>query len=105
MNFVDVAIQFQVEVNEKDSNHLHMELRRMVLYPEPSEIVAGKQTGTVQGALRQAFKTIERHLPQEWEKDKRQFRPPALPNMQADNLEDMRILVGEVYDERIIEDF
>jgi hypothetical protein len=40
----------------------------------------------------------------EWEKGKRHFRPPAIPDMQASDLENMGILVGEVYDERIIEE-
>jgi hypothetical protein len=39
------------------------------------------------------------------EKGKKHFRPAALPDLQAGDLEDMGVLVDEVYDERIIEEF
>jgi len=115
MNFVGLSIQFQVEVSEENPspdsniapeerpNHPHVEQMRIILYTRPSGIAVGQQVDTVQGGLGQALETIERHVPQESAKGKKQFRPPALPDMQAGNLEDIGILVGEVYDERIIE--
>jgi len=116
MNFVDMSIQFQVEVCEENPspdsniapeerpNHPHVEQMRIILYTRPSGIAVGQQAGTVQGGLGQALETTERHVPQESAKGKKQFRPPALPDMQAGDLEDMGILVGEVYDEKIIEE-
>ena len=116
MNFVDFSIQFQAEVTEENPgaasniapeerpNHPHPEQMWVILYSRPSGIVVGKQAGMVQDALRKALETIERHVPEEWEKGKKQFRRLALPDMQAGDLEDMGILVGEVYDERIIEE-
>jgi hypothetical protein len=76
----------------------------VILYSRPSDLVTGKQSGTAQDALRKALVTVERHIPPEWENVKKHLRPPAIPDMQAGDLEDMGILVGEVYDERIIED-
>lgn len=76
----------------------------MILYTRPSGIVVGKQAGTAQDALRKALEPIERHVSLESEKGKKHFQPPAIPDMQAGDLEDMGILVGEVYDERIIEE-
>jgi hypothetical protein len=116
MNFADLSIQFQVKVSEEipnaasniapeeSPNHPHREEMRVVLYVRPSDVAAGKQSGTVQGALRKDLATIERHVRKEWEKGKRHFRPPAIPDMQASDLKNMGILVGEVYDERIIEE-
>ena len=37
-------------------------------------------------------------------KGKKQFGRLAIPDMQADDLEDTGILVGEVYDEKIIQE-
>ena len=76
----------------------------VVLYSRPSGIVVGKQAGTAQDALRKALEPIERHVSLELEKGKNQFRRLAIPDMQADDLEDIGILVGEVYDEKIIEE-
>ena len=116
MNLVGLSIPFQVEVSEENPgaasniapeespNHPHLEQMRVVLYSRPSDVVAGKQAGTVQGALRKELGTIERHVLQDWEKGKKHFRTLAIPDMQADDLEDMGILVGEVYDERIIDE-
>jgi len=116
MNFVDMSIQFQVEVCEENPspdsniapeerpNYAHLEQMWVVLYSRPSDIVVGKQAGTVQDGLRKALETIERHVPEEWEKGKKQFRRLAIPDMQAGDLEDIGILVGEVYDEKIIEE-
>ena len=116
MNFVDFSIQFQAEVTEENPgaafniapeerpNHPHPEQIWVILYSRPSGIVVGKQAGTVRDALRKALETIERHVPPQWEHVKKHLRPPAIPDMQASDLEDMGILVGEVYDERIIED-
>ena len=59
MNFMDVSIQFQVEVSEenpspdcniapeKPPNQPHVEQMAMILYPRPSGIAVGKETGTV----------------------------------------------------------
>jgi hypothetical protein len=116
MNFVDLFIRFPVEVSEESPNadsdiapeerpnHPHLEEMRVVLYNRPNGIVVGKQAGTAQDAVRKASETIERHVSQELEKGKKHFRPPALPDVQADDLEDMGILVGEVCDEKITED-
>jgi len=116
MNFVDLSIQFQAEVTEENPsaasniapeerpNHPRLEQMRVILYSRPSGSVVGKQAGTAQDALRKALETIERHVPEEWEKGKKQFRRLAIPDMQADDLEDIGILVGEVYDEKIIEE-
>jgi hypothetical protein len=116
MNFVDLSIQFQVKVREENPgpasniapeehpNHPNLEPMRVVLYSRPSGVVAGKQSGIVRGALRKDLGTIERHVLQDWEKGKKHFRTLAIPDMQAEDLEDMGILVGEVYDERIIEE-
>ena len=114
MNFVELSIQFQAEVTEENpgaasniapeerQNHPRLEQMRVILYSRPSGIVVGKQTGMVQDALRKALETIERHVPEEWEKGKKQFRRLAIPEMQADDLEAIGILIGEVYDDKII---
>ena len=116
MSFVDVSIQFQVDVSEENPraaanivteerpNHRHLEQMRMVPYSKPSDDVTGKQDGTAQDALRKALVTVERYCPPEWENVKNHLRPPALPDVQADDLVDMGILVDEVYDESIIEE-
>jgi hypothetical protein len=116
MNFVDLSTQFQVEVSEEHPrattnivseecpNHLNLEQMQVVPYSRPSDNVIGKQAGTAQDALRKALVTVERHVYPEWENVKKHLRPPALPNVQADDLENMGILVGEVYDEKIIEE-
>lgn len=116
MNFVGLSIPFQVKVREEnpgaasdigpeeDPKHPHSEQMRVVLYSRPSDVITGKQAGTAQDALRKALVTVERQVPQEWENVKKHLRPPAIPDMQTGDLEDMGILVGEVYDERIIED-
>ena len=115
MNFVDVSIQLQVEVSEENPspdsniapeerpNHPHVEQMRIILYTRPSGIAVGQQAAMVQGGLGKALEKTERHMPQEPAKGKKQFRRLALPDMQAGDLEDMGILVGEVYDERIVE--
>jgi hypothetical protein len=116
MNFVGLLIQFQVEVSEENlntysdsapeerPNHPRLEQMRFVLSSRPSDVVTGKQAGPAQDVLHKALVTVERHAPPEWENAKRHLRPPVLPEVQADDLEDMGILVGEVYDEKIIED-
>lgn len=116
MNFVDSSIQFQVEVSEENPraasniapeerpNHPHLEQMRVVPYSRPSDDVRAKSAGTAQDALRKALVTVERHVSPEWENVKKHFRPPALLDVQADDLEDMGIFVGEVYDERIIQE-
>ncbi|MGZ9164389.1 MAG: hypothetical protein ACXW4U_04355 [Anaerolineales bacterium] len=78
MNFVNLPIQIQV-----------------VIYTRPSYSVAGKQADTVQGMLRKALRPIEHDFCQK--------REDSL-DRQANDLEDIGILVGEVYDERIIEE-
>ncbi len=90
-------------VPEERPNHLHLEQMWVILYSRPSGIAVGEQTGTAQGELGQALVMIERHVSQEWKKGKKQLRLPAIPGMRAGDLEDMGILVGEVYDESIIE--
>jgi len=77
---------------------------RVILYSQPSGIVVGKPAGMVQDTLRKALVTVERHVPPEWENIKKHLRPRAIPDMQADDLEDMGILVGEVYGEKIIQE-
>jgi len=116
MNFVDASIQFQAEVTEENPsaasniapeehpNHPHLERVWVLLYTRPSGVVVGKQAGTAQDALRKALVTVERHVPPEWENVKKHLRPPAIPDVQAGDLEDIGILVGEVYDEKIIEE-
>jgi hypothetical protein len=115
MNFVDLSIQFQAEVSEEnpgasnvapgeDLNHPHSEQMRVLLYFRPSDVIIGKQAGTAQDAVRKAFVTVERHVFPKWENVKKYLRPPATPDMQAGYFEDIGILVGEVYDERIIQD-
>ena len=91
MNFVEVSGPLQAELSEENPsldsdiapeehpNHPHMEQMRVILYRRPSAIAVGKQAGTTQGRFGQALETIDRHVSQEWEKGKRQFRPPALP--------------------------
>jgi len=83
MNFVDLSIQFQAEVTEENPsaasniapeerpNHPRLEQMGVILYSRPSGSVVGKQAGTVQDALRKALETIERHVPEEWEKGKK----------------------------------
>jgi hypothetical protein len=117
MSFVDLSIQFQVKVSEENPsaasdiapeespNHPHLEQMRVVLYSRPSDVVAGKQSGTVKGALRKDLGTIERHVRQDWETYKEHWKRLTIPDMQASDLEDMGILVGEVYDERIIDEY
>jgi hypothetical protein len=61
----------------------------VISYSRSSGNVVGKQAGTVQDALQKALERIERHVPEEWEKGKNQFRRLAVPNMQADDLEDI----------------
>lgn len=58
----------------------------------------------VQDALRKASATIERRIPKGWEKGKGQFGWLAIPDLQADDLEDMGVFIGKVYDEKIIQE-
>jgi hypothetical protein len=113
MNSVDLPLQFQVKVSEENPgaasdiapeehpNHPNLEPMRVVLYSRPSGVVAGKQSGTVRSALRKDLGTIER---QDWETYKEHWKRLTVPDMQADDLEDIGILVGEVCDEKIIEE-
>jgi hypothetical protein len=115
VNFVDLSIQFQAEVTEENlgaasniapeerPNHPRLEQMRVILYSRPSGIVVGKQAGMVQGALRKVLGTLEHHVHQEWEKYREPWKRLTIPDMQADDLEDIGILVGEVYDEKIIQ--
>jgi hypothetical protein len=100
MIFVGLSIPFQVE----GSNHPHSEQMWLILYSRPSGRVIGKQAGMAQDALIDAVEIMECYVPQEWEKDKKQCRPPSIPDLLLGRLEDMGIFVGEVYDERIIEE-
>jgi hypothetical protein len=116
MNFGDLSIQFQVEVSEENPvaasnitpeerpNHPHLEEMPVSLDRRPGGIVLGKQAGTAQDGFRNPLETIEQHVSQEMEKGKKHFQPPALPDLPAGDLEDMGVLVDEVYDERIIEE-
>ena len=86
MNFVDVSIQLQVEVSEENPSTTsniapeerpdpsRLEQMRVILYSRPSGIVVGKQAGAVQDVLWKTLETIERHVPEEWEKGKKQRR-------------------------------
>jgi hypothetical protein len=114
MNFVGLSLQLQVEVSQENPGAVfdiapekrpnHPQQMRVILYSRPSGIGVGKRAVSVQDALEKALETIERHVPQEWEKAKRHFRLPALPDVQADDLMDMGILLGKVYDEKIIDE-
>jgi hypothetical protein len=116
MNFADCSIRLQVKEREetpnadpdtgpeKCPNHAYLEQKRAVPYSMPSDVVTGKQPGILLCALRKDLGTIERHVRQELKKGKRYFRPPAFPDGQTDSLEDMGIAIGEIYDEKIIEE-
>jgi hypothetical protein len=116
MNFMGSSISFLAEASEENlrtasdlvprerTRRPRLSQRRVDLYSRPSDVVTGKKAGTAQEALSNAFVALERHGPQDGENVKKHLRPPALPGLQAGDLEDMEILVGEVYDERIIED-
>lgn len=75
MNFVDVSIQFPVEVSEEDPNpdsnivpkerpnHPRLEQMWVIIWSRPSGIVLNKQAGMVRGELGKALESIERHVP------------------------------------------
>jgi hypothetical protein len=68
---------------------------------QADDSVTGKQAGTAQDALKR-FSDRRHHVPRN-EKAKNIWTS-AIPDMQADDLEDLGILVGEVYDEKIIQE-
>jgi hypothetical protein len=116
MNFVDVSIQFPVEVSEEDPNpdsnivpkerpnHPRLEQMWVIIWSRPSGIVLNKQAGMVWGELRKALESIERHVPKEWENGRKQLRRLAIPDIRSDDLEYMGIFVGKVYDDKIIQE-
>jgi hypothetical protein len=89
---------------EERSNPPHVEQVWLTLYSRPTGIAVGKQAGIVQGIHGKALETIERHMPLEWEKGKEHLGTPAIHDIPAGDLEEMGILVGQVYDERFIEE-
>ena len=97
MNLGDLFIQFQVEVE----NPSHLFQDGLVLYTRPSGIFAARQADTVQHPSRKALEAAEG---QEQRNRKAHLNGRAIPDMQAGDLEDMGIHVGEVYDEKIIEE-
>ena len=116
MNFVGLSIQVQVKVSEENPsaafnpapeehpNHPHLEQMRVILYTRPRGIAVGKQAGTLQGALRTALGTIEHDFRQVRRNRKEHSKLQGIPDWQADDLMDMGVLLGEVYDEKIIEE-
>ena len=114
MNWMEMSIIVPAKRSEENpraesgapkeiQSHSQLEQMWVILYARPSG-PARKQVGMVPGALRKASESIERYGPQEWEKAKKHFRVPAFSGMKAGDLEDLGILVGEVYDEKIIEE-
>jgi len=116
MNFVGLSIQVQVEVTEENPgaasniapeerpNHPPLEERRVILYTRPRGIVVGKQAGILPSALRTTLGAIEHDFRQVRRNRKEHSKLQGIPDWRADDLMDMGVLLGEVYDEKIIEE-
>jgi hypothetical protein len=114
MNLVDSSIPFQVEVTEENPGTAssispeegpnHLEQMWAVLYSRPGDVVTGIQADTAQDALKRALGTIEHDLRPVRRNRKEHWKLRGFPNWRADDLMDMGVLVGEVYDQRILKE-
>ncbi len=99
MNFLDLRVQFEVAVNEKSPHHPHLFQARVVGYSSSSDPGAVKKSDTVQVTSRKGLDRVER-----------QGRKTYKENLwdsadgRANELMDMGILLGEVYDGQFDED-
>jgi hypothetical protein len=132
MNFVDLSIQFQVEVDQINLSAIlagETEMRLINLAKAqnnqtgaticittreqgsivsgqfqgvnstlPSNLLAMKQANTVQDVFGKTLETAQREV--------RQVRRnrPDIPDWQADDLMDMGVLLGEVYDAKVVQE-
>jgi hypothetical protein len=138
MNFVDLSIQFQVEVDKVNLIAIltsETELRLIDLAKAqnnltgatvcitareqgsdvsgqfqgvnstlPSNLLAMKQANTLQGAFGEALEKDQRQMRKVRRNRKEHLKLLDIPDWQADDLMDMGVLLGEAYDEKIIEE-
>ena len=115
MNFMDTSITVPAERSEENPgsysgmalkeirSHSQLEQMRVILYARRSGFAA-KQVGMVSGAFRKASGTFEPHIRQRREERKEYWKRQGVLDRQANDLMDMGILIGEVYDDKIIEE-